>query len=81
MVQSFIPEGYVDVLEAARILKIHPMTLRRWISRQRVPGVIKVFGKYLIRKVELEQFAANYDGRIGRHRRKPWSWIEKALPK
>ena len=80
MVERFIPEGYVDLVESARILKIHPVTLRRLVHQQRVPGVIKVFGKYLIRKTELDQFAANYEPGQGRQNKKPWRWIERALP-
>lgn len=76
--QNFIPEGYVDLVEAARILQIHYQSLRRLIKQQRVPGVILTRGKYLFNLTELRQFAGTYDKRLTgkytvRNGTKPWS--------
>ena len=77
--ESFTPEGFVDIRQAAHILQIHYMTLWCLIRQQRVPGAIKVFGrKYLIKKAALEQFAAIYHPRSTRAG-KPWTWVEDKL--
>lgn len=58
-------EDYLDLVEAARNLNIHPQSLRRLIKQKKVPAVLFA-GKYLIRRTELEQFKSNYDPRPGR---------------
>ena len=56
---------YVDLVEAARILKIHPSSLRRVIWRGEAPFE-QHFGKYLIKRDVLYQFASSYGGKPGR---------------
>jgi len=51
--------------EAARILRIHPQSLRRLIKQKKVPAILFA-GKYLIERDKLEMFQANYDPRPGR---------------
>lgn len=58
-------DNYMDLVEAARILGIHPQSLRRLIKQRKVPAVIFA-GKYLIERDKLEMFKANYDPRPGR---------------
>lgn len=58
-------ENFLDLVEAARILSIHPQSLRRLIKLGKVPA--KLFaGKYLIERDKLEMFKSNYDPRPGR---------------
>ena len=58
-------DDYLDLVEAARDLQIHPQSLRRLIKQKRVPAVLFA-GKYLIERDKLEMFKANYDPRPGR---------------
>ncbi len=58
-------DNYLDLVEAARILRIHPQSLRRLIKQKKVPAVLFA-GKYLIERSKLEMFKANYDPRPGR---------------
>ncbi len=58
-------ENYLDLVEAARVLGIHPQSLRRLIKQRKVPAVLFA-GKYLIERDALNQFKANYDPRPGR---------------
>jgi len=58
-------EDYLDLVEAARILGIHPQSLRRLIKQKKVPAVLFA-GKYLIQRDKLQMFKANYDPRPGR---------------
>ncbi len=58
-------DNYLDVLEAAHALGIHPQTVRRLIKRRRLPAVMFA-GKYLIPRDRLEVFKAAYDPRPGR---------------
>lgn len=58
-------DNYLDLVEAARVLNIHPQSLRRLIKAGKVPA--KLFaGKYLIERDKLEMFKSNYDPRPGR---------------
>jgi len=61
-------EEFVDVLEAAGRLKIHPETVKKLIRRGEIPAT-KFSHKWWIRRDDLEQFAATYDPRPGRKRR------------
>jgi excisionase family DNA binding protein len=56
---------YLDLVEAARVLNIHPQSLRRLIKQKKVPAILFA-GKYLIHRDELNQFRAGYDPRPGR---------------
>ena len=58
-------DNYLDLVEAARLLRIHPQSLRRLIKQRKVPAVLFA-GKYLIERDKLEMFKANYDPRPGR---------------
>lgn len=62
-VESF--DNYLDLIEAARMLSIHPQSLRRLIKQKKVPAVLFA-GKYLIERDKLEMFKSNYDRRPGR---------------
>ena len=56
---------YLDLVEAARELGIHPQSLRRLIKSGKIPARLFA-GKYLIERDKLEMFKANYDPRPGR---------------
>lgn len=56
---------YLDLVEAARLLGIHPQSLRRLIKAGKIPASLYA-GKYLIRRDRLEMFKSNYDPRPGR---------------
>ena len=58
-------DNYLDLVESARILRIHPQSLRRLIKQKKIPAVLFA-GKYLIERDKLEMFKANYDPRPGR---------------
>jgi excisionase family DNA binding protein len=58
-------DNYLDLVEAARILNIHPQSLRRLIKQGKVPARLFA-GKYLIDRFTLDQFKSNYDPRPGR---------------
>ena len=48
-------DNYLDLVEAARVLGIHPQSLRRLIKQKKVPAVLFA-GKYLIERDKLEIF-------------------------
>ena len=48
-------DNYLDLVDAARILGIHPQSLRRLIKQKKVPAVLFA-GKYLIERSALQQF-------------------------
>ncbi len=58
-------DNYLDLVEAARVLSIHPQSLRRLIKLKRVPARLYA-GKYLVERDQLEMFKTNYDPRPGR---------------
>lgn len=58
-------DDYLDLVEAARELQIHPQSLRRLIKQKKIPAQIFA-GKYLIERHHLEMFKSNYDPRPGR---------------
>lgn len=58
-------DNYLDLVDAARVLNIHPQSLRRLIKQKKVPAVLFA-GKYLIERSALDQFKASYDPRPGR---------------
>ena len=71
-------DDYLDLVEAAGELGIHPQSLRRLIKQKRVPAVLFA-GKYLIERDKLEMFKANYDPRPGRKPHPPPALAE-AVP-
>lgn len=58
-------DNFLDLVEASRVLGIHPQSLRRLIKQKKVPATIFA-GKYLIERDKLEMFKSNYDPRPGR---------------
>jgi excisionase family DNA binding protein len=58
-------DNYLDLVDAARVLNIHPQSLRRLIKQKKVPATLFA-GKYLIERTSLEQFKSSYDPRPGR---------------
>ncbi len=58
-------DNYLDLIEAARALGIHPQSLRRLIKQKKVPAIMFA-GKYLIPRDQFEMFKATYDPRPGR---------------
>ncbi|MSQ42436.1 MAG: DNA-binding protein [Dehalococcoidia bacterium] len=58
-------DDYLDLVEAARELGIHPQSLRRLIKQGRVPATLFA-GKYLIERDKLDMFKSSYDPRPGR---------------
>jgi excisionase family DNA binding protein len=58
-------DNYLDLVEAARALGIHPQSLRRLIKQKKVPAILFA-GKYLIERDKLEMFKSSYDPRPGR---------------
>ncbi len=61
-------ENYVDVSEAAKILKVHPETVRRLIREGKLPAT-KFGNKWLLDRDRVLMFAATYPGQPGRVRR------------
>ena len=57
-------EDYVDIIEASRVLSVHPNTVRRLIHEGHLPAT-QFAGKYLIERDKLEMFRATYDSRPG----------------
>src|SRR5439155_21178173 len=58
-------DDYLDLVDAARVLNIHPQSLRRLIKQKKVPAVLFA-GKYLIERDKLQMFKSNYVLRLGR---------------
>lgn len=58
-------DSYVDALEIARNLKVHPETVRRLIREGKLPA-IKFGNKWIIEKDQLSAFAQGYIGCRGR---------------
>ena len=61
-------ESYVDVIEASRILGVHPETVKRLIREGKLTAT-KFGNKWIIERDRLQMFANTYDGRRGRVRR------------
>lgn len=61
-------ENYMDALEASKILKVHPETVKRLIREGKLPAT-KYGNKWLMERDHLLAFAGAYDGRRGRVRR------------
>ena len=60
-------EDWLDIVEAASELNIHPQSMRRLIKQGRVPARL-YGGKYLIARDELLMFKSGDDPRPGRKR-------------
>ena len=61
-------ENYVDVEEAAKMLGVHPETVKRLIRKETLPAT-KVGNKWLIDRERVQNFALTYDGARGRPKR------------
>jgi excisionase family DNA binding protein len=58
-------DNYLDLVEAARELAIHPQSLRRLIKQKKIPARLFA-GKYLIERDKLEMFkSTTIPGRAG----------------
>ena len=57
-------EDYLDIIEASRVLSVHPNTVRRLIQQGQLPAT-QFAGKYLIERAKLEIFRTIYDSRPG----------------
>lgn len=61
-------ENYVDVIEASKILDVHPETVKRLIREGKL-AAIKFGNKWIMERDRLQMFAATYDGSRGRVRK------------
>ena len=61
-------ENYVDVIEAARILGVHPEAVKRLIREGKLTAT-KFGNKWIMELHRLQMFANTYDGRPGRTRK------------
>ena len=61
-------ENYIDVNEAAKLLDVHPETVKRLIREGKLPAT-KFGNKWIIELDRFQVFANTYDGRRGRTRR------------
>ena len=61
-------ENYVDVIEASKILSVHPETVKRLI-REGKHTATKFGNKWIMERDRLQMFANTYDGSRGRARR------------
>ena len=61
-------ENYVDVIEAAKILGVHPETVKRLIREGKLAAT-KFGNKWIMERDRLRVFSNTYDGRRGRARR------------
>lgn len=64
-VETLVLPDYLDLVDAARIVKLHPQSLRRLVKAGIVPGVHFWQGKYVFHVPALRQFASAYDPRPG----------------
>jgi excisionase family DNA binding protein len=62
-----ILNGYMNIMEAANILGIHPGTLKR-LCRERKLAAEKIHNGWLIHSEVVHSFAKGYNGRRGRPR-------------
>ena len=61
-------ENYIDVIEASKILDVHPETVRRLIREGKLTAT-KFGNKWIMEQDRLQMFANAYDGRRGRTRK------------
>ena len=61
-------ENYVDVIEASKILDVHPETVKRLIREGKL-AAIKFGNKWIMERNRLQMFANTYDGSRGRVRK------------
>lgn len=61
-------ENFIGADEAAKLLKVHPETVKRLIRKKTLPAT-KVGNKWIIDRDQLMAFSGSYDGRRGRVRK------------
>ena len=61
-------ENYIDVIEASKILGVHPETVKRLIREGKLTAT-KFGNKWIMERRRLQVFASTYDGSRGRARR------------
>ena len=61
-------ENYVDVIEASKILDVHPETVKRLIREGKLTAT-KFGNKWIMERDRLQMFANTYDRSRGRSRR------------
>ena len=61
-------ENYVDVIEASKILGVHPETVKRLIREGKLTAT-KFGNKWIMERGRLQMFATTYGGNRGRVRR------------
>ena len=64
-----LTDTYVSSLEATRILGIHPMSIQKLFQDGKLRGE-KIANRWLVRRVDLEEFAKTYVPKVGRPRQK-----------
>ena len=60
---------YISSSEATRVLGIHPMSIQKLFQNGKLRGE-KIANRWLIRRVDLEEFAKTYVPTVGRPRTK-----------
>ena len=61
-------ENYIDVIEASRILDVHPETVKRLIREGKLAAT-KFGNKWIMERDRLRVFANTYGGSRGRTRK------------
>ena len=61
-------EDYIDVIEASKILDVHPETVKRLIREGKLTAT-KFGNKWIMELDRFQVFANTYDGRRGRAKR------------
>ena len=61
-------ENYIDVIEASKVLAVHPETVKRLIREGKLTAT-KFGNKWIMDRDRLQMFANTYDGRRGRMRK------------
>ena len=61
-------ENYIDVIEASKILNVHPETVKRLIREGKLTAT-KFGNKWIMEKDRLWLFTSTYDGSRGRVRK------------
>ena len=61
-------ENYIDVIEASKILDVHPETVKRLIREGKLTAT-KFGNKWIMERDRLRIFANTYDGTRGKAKR------------
>ena len=60
---------YIPSSEAASMLGIHPMAIQKLLRERKLPAE-KIANRWLLRRVDVEEFAKTYVPKVGRPRQK-----------